>query len=61
MRRVIVDKGVRIPAEIEIGFDLLEDRKRGFTVTESGLVVIARGEDLTRLSGEVTGKGVQNS
>lgn len=61
LRRVIVDKGVRIPAEIEIGFDLLEDRKRGFTVTESGLVVIARGEDLTRLSGEVTGKGVQNS
>ncbi len=47
LRRVIVDKGVRIPAETEIGFDLDADRARGFTVTESGLVVIARGEELS--------------
>ena len=46
MRRVIIDKGVRIPPETEIGFDLAVDRARGFTVTDSGLVVISRGEEL---------------
>jgi len=47
LRRVIVDKGVRIPPETEIGFDPDADRARGFTVTDSGLVVIAREEELT--------------
>ncbi|MDB4694885.1 glucose-1-phosphate adenylyltransferase [bacterium] len=51
LRRVIIDKGVRIPAETEIGFDPAADRERGFTVTDSGLVVIARGEDLTQSPG----------
>ncbi|WP_144057527.1 glucose-1-phosphate adenylyltransferase, partial [Novipirellula maiorica] len=46
LRRVIVDKGVRIPAETEIGYDRAADEARGFTVTDSGLVVIARGEQL---------------
>ena len=46
LRRVIVDKGVRIPPETEIGYDPAADAARGFTVTESGLVVIARGEQL---------------
>ena len=53
LRRVIIDKGVRIPPETRIGFDPLADRERGFTVTDSGLVVIARGEDLTHASGMV--------
>ncbi|TWU22425.1 Glucose-1-phosphate adenylyltransferase [Novipirellula galeiformis] len=46
LRRVIVDKGVRIPPETEIGYDPAADAARGFTVTDSGLVVIARGEQL---------------
>ena len=46
LRRVIVDKGVHIPPETEIGFDAAADAARGFTVTPSGLVVIARGEDI---------------
>ncbi len=46
LRRVIVDKGVRIPPETEIGYDPEADRARGFTITESGLVVIARGEEI---------------
>jgi glucose-1-phosphate adenylyltransferase len=41
LRRVIVDKNVHIPAGMEIGYNLEEDRKR-FTVTESGVVVIPR-------------------
>ena len=50
LRRVIVDKGVHIPPETEIGYDPDADRARGFTVTESGLVVIARGEQVHSLS-----------
>lgn len=46
LRRVIVDKGVQIPPDTKIGFDPAADRARGFTVTDSGLVVIARGEGL---------------
>jgi glucose-1-phosphate adenylyltransferase len=41
LRRVIVDKYVRIPPGVEIGYNLQEDRRR-FTVTESGVVVIPR-------------------
>jgi glucose-1-phosphate adenylyltransferase len=46
LKRVIVDKDVQIPAETEIGFDPAADAARGFTVTDSGLVVIARGEEI---------------
>jgi glucose-1-phosphate adenylyltransferase len=41
LRRVIVDKYVHIPPGVEIGYNLEEDRRR-FTVTESGVVVIPR-------------------
>jgi len=46
IRRAIVDKGVRIPPETEIGYDRAADADRGLTITESGLVVIAREEEL---------------
>lgn len=42
IRRAIIDKGVQVPERMEIGFDLAQDRARGFTVTESGIVVIAK-------------------
>ena len=42
VRRAIVDKGVCVPEEMEIGYDLQKDRARGFTVTESGIVVIGK-------------------
>ena len=44
LRRAIVDKGVCIPPETEIGFNRADDEARGFKITESGLVVISRGE-----------------
>jgi glucose-1-phosphate adenylyltransferase len=44
IRRAIIDKGVRIPAGTEIGFDLEHDRARGFTVSENGVVVIAKAD-----------------
>jgi glucose-1-phosphate adenylyltransferase len=42
IRRAIIDKHVDIPAGTSIGYDLDEDRKR-FHVTESGIVVIPKG------------------
>lgn len=42
VRRTIIDKYVKIPPKMEIGFDLEKDRKK-FTVTESGVVVIPKG------------------
>ena len=44
IRRAIIDKDVKIPANTTIGYDLEFDRKRGFTITESGVVVIAKQE-----------------
>lgn len=46
LRRVIVDKGVRLPARIEIGFDPEEDRRR-YHVSEGGVIVIPKGTVLT--------------
>ena len=43
IRRAIIDKDVRIPAGFSVGYRPEEDAKR-FTVTEAGVVVIARGE-----------------
>ncbi|MDZ7618314.1 MAG: glucose-1-phosphate adenylyltransferase [Patescibacteria group bacterium] len=42
IRRAIIDKDVCIPAGAEIGYDKNLDRQRGFTVTESGLTIIAK-------------------
>lgn len=42
IRRAIIDKGVKIPEGMEIGYDLERDRARGLTVTESGIVVIGK-------------------
>jgi glucose-1-phosphate adenylyltransferase len=41
LNRVIIDKNVHIPPGTEIGYNLEEDRRR-FTVTDSGVVVIPR-------------------
>lgn len=42
IRRAIIDKGVRIAEGAEIGYDLKADRAKGYTITESGIVVIAK-------------------
>jgi len=44
VRRAIVDKNVVIPDNARIGMDPEEDRARGLTVTDSGLVVIGKGQ-----------------
>jgi glucose-1-phosphate adenylyltransferase len=44
IRKAIIDKEVRIPQNTTIGYDLEQDRKRGFQITEQGVVVIAKDE-----------------
>jgi glucose-1-phosphate adenylyltransferase len=44
IRRAIIDKDVKIPQNTTIGYDLEHDRRRGFQVTEQGVVVIAKAE-----------------
>ncbi|MEX2287544.1 MAG: glucose-1-phosphate adenylyltransferase [Planctomycetaceae bacterium] len=51
VRRAIIDKGVSIPERVEVGYDLEQDRARGFTVTESGIVVIGKVDNLAELDG----------
>ncbi len=47
VRRAIVDKNVRIPPGMQIGVNLDEDRDRGFTISDNGVVVIPKGYDFT--------------
>ncbi len=42
IRRAIIDKDVTIPRYAEIGYNIEEDRRR-FHVTESGIVVVGKG------------------
>jgi glucose-1-phosphate adenylyltransferase len=44
IRKAIIDKEVKIPPNSTIGYDLEQDRHRGFVVTEQGVVVIAKAE-----------------
>ena len=44
VRRAILDKNVVVPEGARIGMDPDEDRERGFTVTESGITVVGKGQ-----------------
>lgn len=44
IRRAIIDKDVKVPAGTTLGYDLDHDKRRGFTVSEGGVVVVPRGE-----------------
>jgi len=50
VRRAIIDKGVTIPAGFSIGHDRALDLARGLTVTDDGLTVVAKAEDLERFA-----------
>ena len=52
IRRAIIDKDVVVPAGSEIGYNLDEDRKR-FHVTPSGIVVIGKGVSVEEQEGAV--------
>lgn len=44
IRKAIIDKNVVIPDGSTIGYDLEADRNNGYTVTDSGIVVVPRKE-----------------
>ncbi|WP_435015359.1 glucose-1-phosphate adenylyltransferase [Tundrisphaera sp. TA3] len=48
IRRAIIDKDVRVPPNVEIGYDRAFDLARGLTVTDDGVTVVAKAEDLER-------------
>jgi glucose-1-phosphate adenylyltransferase len=44
IRNAILDKNVVVPDGMSIGVDPDEDRRRGFTVSEGGVVALAKGQ-----------------
>jgi len=49
IKKAVIDKGCIIPAHTQIGIDPVEDEKRGFYVSESGVVLVTPemlGQDL---------------
>jgi glucose-1-phosphate adenylyltransferase len=42
IKNAIIDKGVIIPEGFHVGVDLNDDRARGFTVTDKGVVVVPK-------------------
>lgn len=46
VRRAIIDKNVQVPRGARIGMDHEEDLARGFTVTESGITVVGKGQEV---------------
>ncbi|MDF2145702.1 glucose-1-phosphate adenylyltransferase [Knoellia sp. p5-6-4] len=47
IRKAIIDKNVYVPEDTTIGVDREHDLARGFQVTESGLTVVAKGQEVT--------------
>ncbi len=44
IRNAILDKNVIVPDGAQIGVDHDEDRRRGFTVSENGVVALAKDQ-----------------
>ena len=48
VRKAIIDKEVKVPPHFEIGYNREHDLLRGFAITEGGLTIVAKAEDLER-------------
>ncbi len=46
INRAIIDKNVKVPAGAAIGLDPELDRARGFKVTDSGITVLSKGQEV---------------
>ncbi|MDV8148228.1 glucose-1-phosphate adenylyltransferase [Arthrobacter sp. B10-11] len=46
VHRAIIDKNVKVPAGAAIGLDPERDRARGFKVTDSGITVLSKGQQV---------------
>jgi glucose-1-phosphate adenylyltransferase len=49
LRRVIIDKRITIRAGTSIGYDREEDRRRGYTISDNGIVVVSKELDISRI------------
>jgi len=47
VQHAIIDKNVVVPPGATVGVDADLDRARGFTVTDSGLTILAKGQEVT--------------
>ncbi len=54
IRRAIIDKDVRIPSGVLIGYDLELDRRRGFVVSPEGIVVIGKEDAVDPSASAIT-------
>ncbi|NQU25015.1 MAG: glucose-1-phosphate adenylyltransferase [Candidatus Nealsonbacteria bacterium] len=54
IRRAIIDKDVHIPPETQIGYDADLDRRRGFTITEKNVTVIAKTDSVEHFLGKAS-------
>ena len=50
VRRAIIDKGVSIPAGVQIGYDRAQDEANKFLITENGVTVITKSDGAARFS-----------
>jgi len=48
VRRAIVDKESRIRAGASIGYDREEDKRRDYTISDNGIVVVPKGANVSR-------------
>ena len=48
VNRAILDKYVVVEEGAMVGIDPEHDRERGFTITESGITVVAKGQKVER-------------
>jgi len=50
LRKAIIDKDVRVPPRFEIGMNHELDRARGLLVTDDGVTIVPKAEDLERFT-----------
>jgi glucose-1-phosphate adenylyltransferase len=48
VRNAILDKNVVVPDGVEVGVDKAEDRARGFAVSDGGITVVGKGQEVTK-------------
>jgi glucose-1-phosphate adenylyltransferase len=49
LRRVIIDKRTTIRAGASIGHNREEDRRRGYTISDNGIVIVSKESDISRI------------